>query len=109
MSRLGQLEFLVLLSVLRQHEEPYANRIRQDLEENAGRRITRGALYRTVDRLAEKGYLAWELEASQVPDRGGHPMRRLLLTERGVEAVKATRDMLDTFLEGALPVLDELG
>lgn len=109
MTRLGQLEFLVLLSVLRQHEEPYANRIRQDLEENAGRKITRGALYRTLDRLIEKGYLAWEMEASQVPERGGHPMRRLLLTEHGVEAVKATRDVLDTFLEGALPVLDELG
>ena len=109
MTRLGQLEFLVLLSVLRQHEKPYANRIRQDLEENAGRKITRGALYRTLDRLTEKGYLAWELEASQVPERGGHPMRRLLLTEHGVGAVKATRDVLDTFLEGALPVLDELG
>jgi DNA-binding PadR family transcriptional regulator len=109
MTKLGQLEFLVLLSVLRQHEEPFANRIRQDLEENAGRTITRGALYRTLDRLTEKGYLTWELEPSQVPDRGGHPMRRLFLSERGREAVRDTRDILDTFLEGALPALDELG
>ena len=109
MTKLGQLEFLVLLSVLRQHEEPYANRIRQDLKENAGRTITRGALYRTLDRLTEKGYLSWELEPSQIPERGGHPMRRLFLTERGGEAVRSTRDVLDSFLEGALPALDELG
>lgn len=109
MTKLGQLEFLVLLAVLRQNEEPYANRIRQDLEENAGRTITRGALYRTLDRLTEKGYLAWEMEASQVPERGGHPSRRLFLTERGIEAVKDTRDVLDVFLKGATPLLDDLG
>ena len=109
MTKLGQLEFLVLISVLRQHEEPYANRVRKDLEENGGRRMTRGALYRTLDRLTEKGFLAWELEPSQVPERGGHPMRRLFLTENGIEAVKDTRDLLDTVLRGATPLLDDLG
>ena len=109
MTRLGQLEFLVLLSVLRQDEEPYASRVRQDLQENAGRTLTRGALYRTLDRLTEKGYLSWELEPSQVPERGGHPMRRLFLTENGREAVRETRDVLDVFLKGATPLLDDLG
>jgi DNA-binding PadR family transcriptional regulator len=103
------LEFLVLLSVLRQHDGPYANRIRQDLEENAGRTLTRGALYRTLDRLTEKGYLSWELEPSQIPERGGHPMRRLFLTENGREAVRETRDVLDLFLKGTTPLLEDLG
>ena len=106
MTKLGQLEFLVLLSVLRQREEPYANRVREDLEENGGRTITRGALYRTLDRLTEKGFLRWEMEPSQTPERGGHPMRRLFLTERGVEAVRETRDVLDAFLRDAGPALD---
>ena len=109
MTKLGQLEFLVLLSVLRQHEEPYANRVRKDLKTNAGRTLTRGALYRTLDRLSEKGYLSWELEPSQIPERGGHPTRRLFLTERGREAVRDTRDMLDVFLKGATPMLEDLG
>jgi len=109
MTKLGQLEFLVLLSVLRQKDEPYANRVRQDLVENAGRSITRGALYRTLDRLTEKGLLAWELEPSQIPERGGHPMRRLHLTERGIEAVRETREVLDSFLEGLGPALDDVG
>ena len=109
MTKLGQLEFLVLISVLRQHDNPYANRVRRDLEENGGRSITRGALYRTLDRLTEKGYLAWEMEPSRVPERGGHPMRRLFLTETGIEVVKDTRDVLDVFLKGATPILDDLG
>ena len=86
----------------------YANRIRDDLEENAGRRVTRGALYRTLDRLAEKGLLLWELEPSDVPERGGHPMRRLTVTERGLMAVRRARDVLVTFFDGVGALLDEV-
>jgi DNA-binding PadR family transcriptional regulator len=107
MSRLGEFEFLVLLAVLRQGESPYANRVREDLEANAGRRVTRGALYRTIDRLVEKRLLAWELEPSEVPERGGHPMRRLQVTEEGLAAVREIRTVLATFLEGLEPVLGE--
>ena len=107
MSRLGEFEFLVLLAVLRQKEAPYANRVREDLEANAGRRVTRGALYRTIDRLVEKGLLAWELEPSEIPERGGHPMRRLLVTEDGLEAARETRAVLVTFLDGLEPTLGE--
>jgi DNA-binding PadR family transcriptional regulator len=98
---------LVMLSILRQKEAPYANRIREDLEQNAARPVTRGALYRTIDRLTEKGYLSWELEPSEVPERGGHPMRRLLVTAEGLGAVRQTRDVLFHFLDGLEPVLDE--
>lgn len=109
MAKLGQLEFLVLGSILRQRDEPYANRVRKDLEENAGRRITRGALYRTLDRLVEKGLLLWEMEPSQVPERGGHPMRRLLLTEAGLDAVRETREVLSAFLKDLGPPLEDPG
>ncbi len=107
MAKLGEFELLVLLSILRQGDDPYANRVREDLEENAGRSVTRGALYRTLDRLTTKGLLTWELEPSEVPERGGHPMRRLLVTPLGKEAVRETRDVLLGYLDGLGPVLDE--
>lgn len=107
MAKLGEFELLVLLSLLRQEKEPYANRVREDLEENAGRSVTRGALYRTIDRLTEKGFLEWEMEPSEVPERGGHPMRRLIVTEPGLEAVRETREVLATFFGGLDPVLGE--
>jgi DNA-binding PadR family transcriptional regulator len=107
MPKLGEFELLVLLSILRHDDAPYANRVRDDLEENAGRSVTRGALYRTIDRLTVKGLLAWELEPSEVPERGGHPMRRLLVTDAGLAAVRDAREVLRTFFGGLGPVLDE--
>jgi len=107
MSKLGEFELLVLLSILRQDEAPYANRVKVDLEENAARKVTRGALYRTIDRLTEKGYLAWELEPSDVPARGGHPRRRLQVTAEGVAAARQARDVLVTFFEGLDPLREK--
>jgi len=107
MQKLGEFELLVLLSILRQEEEAFANRVREDLLENAGRRVTRGALYRTLDRLTEKGLLKWELEPSGAPERGGHPMRRLRVTDRGLDAVREARNVLVTYFEGVGALLDE--
>ncbi len=98
MAKLGEFELLVLLSILRQADAPFANRVRGDLEEHAGRRVTRGALYRTIDRLTDKGFLTWELDPTEVPARGGNPMRRLTVTDSGMEAVRSTHDVLTTFL-----------
>ena len=103
MPKLGEFELLVLLSILRQADSPYANRVREDLEENTDRRVSRGALYRTLDRLTQKGFLAWELEPSEIPERGGHPMRRLQVTEAGLQEARSTRDILVTFFDGLEP------
>ena len=78
----------------------YANRVREDLERTSERRVTRGALYRTLDRLEEKGLVRWELEPSQVPERGGHPMRRLQVTATGLAAARAQQAVLQRFFAG---------
>ena len=104
MAKVGEFELLVLLAILRQSAEPYANRVRDDLESNAYRVVTRGALYRTLDRLATKGLIEWELEPSGKPERGGHPMRRLSVTETGLETARSSHDMLMRFFEGLGPV-----
>lgn len=108
MAKVGEFELLVLLAILRQAEEPYANRVREDLEANASRRVTRGALYRTLDRLANKGLVEWEIEPSATPERGGHPMRRLLVTEKGVQVARDSRAVFLRFFEG-LDVLETTG
>jgi len=107
MNKVGEFELLVLLSILRQEDGAYANRVREDLDLNAGRRVTRGALYRTLDRLTEKGFLEWDLEPSETPERGGHPMRRLRVTGEGLGAVRQARDVLVSFFDGVEAVLDE--
>jgi DNA-binding PadR family transcriptional regulator len=105
MAKVGEFELLVLLAILRQSAEPYANRVRDDLEVNADRRVTRGALYRTLDRLAKKGLIEWEVEPSAAPERGGHPMRRLTVTEEGRESARQSREVLLRFFEGLGPAV----
>lgn len=104
MGRIREFELLVLLSILRQRETPYANQIRRDLAENAGRSVTRGALYSTLDALAGKGLIEWEIGPSEIPARGGHPMRQLRITESGLEGVRTSREVLTRFFD----VLDAL-
>lgn len=100
MVKLGEFELLVILSILRNPGAPYANRVRDDLEQHAHRKVTRGALYRTIDRLQAKGFVRWELVATQVPERGGHPMRRLEVTPAGMAAARQQKLVLDRFFEG---------
>src|SRR5688500_19681164 len=53
---LGELEQIVLLAVLRLGEDAYGVPIRSEIERRTGRSLTVGALYRTLDRLENKGY-----------------------------------------------------
>ena len=55
---LGELEQIVLLAVLRLGEDAYGVPIRLEIERRTGRSLTVGALYRTLDRLEAKGYVA---------------------------------------------------
>ncbi len=106
MAKMGEFELLVLLAILRQAEEPYANRVRWDLEQNAGRKVTRGALYRTLARLEAKRLISWEIEPSGVPERGGHPMRRLRVSAEGLSAARASRTTLLRFFAALGPMMD---
>lgn len=106
MPKIGEFELFVALAILRQGEAAYANRVRDDLEANSGRSVTRGALYRTLERLREKGFVEWEIEPSGTPERGGHPSRRLYLTDPGMEAVKRSRETLLDFMEPLSPLFE---
>ncbi len=96
---LGEYEHLVLLSVARLGRDAFASRIREEIAAVSGRRGTRGALYRTLDRLEGKGYLSWETEAAG-SERGGLPRRRFAVTPAGINALRACRSMLETLWTG---------
>lgn len=84
---LGEFEHLVLLAVLRHADGVFGSRIGRELEERAKRRVSRGALYATLDRLEQKGFLSWTTEAAG-PDRGGHPRRLFAVTRTGRAAIR---------------------
>ena len=98
---IGEFEQMILLALLQCGGEPYAPNIRRVLEERADRPVSRGALYRTLDRLCGKGYLEWQLEdSSPIPERGGHPMRRFRMTEGGRGALRSSRRALMSLWDG---------
>ena len=90
---LGEFEHMVLLAILQLRDCAYGPAISAELERAAGRTVSRGALYSSLGRLEEKGFLRWELE-EPTADRGGHTKRRFQLTKQGLAAVRSYRAAL---------------
>lgn len=102
----GEFEQMVLLAILRLGDDAFGLTVRRELEERAGRSVSRGALYRTLDRLGDKGYIVWEVEAP-TPDRGGHSRRRFSVTPVGMTALQLSRNALFRLWEGLDPHFEE--
>jgi PadR family transcriptional regulator PadR len=96
---LGEFEHLVLLAILRHSDGVFGSAIGRELEDRAGRRVSRGALYSTLDRLERKGYIGWTIEEAG-PDRGGHPRRRFVLTRAGRATLREYRRAVQNLLVG---------
>ena len=104
---IGEFEQMVLLAILQSADEAYAPNIRIVLKDRAGRSVSRGALYRTFDRLAAKGLLAWDAEDSNpIPERGGAPMRCFRVTPEGRKALRSSREALLNLWDGIEPELE---
>jgi len=95
---------MVLLAILRLGDDAHALAILRELDERAGRRVSRGALYKTLDRMESKEYVRWTQEDS-TPERGGHPRRLFRVSPAGVELLRLSRDALHRLWSGLDPVL----
>jgi PadR family transcriptional regulator PadR len=99
---LGEFEQLVLLAVMRLEGEAYAVPIRQEIENRTSRTVARGALYVTLDRLEEKGYLkSWLADATA--ERGGRAKRFYEVKPAGAKALEYSWAALRSMWEGLEP------
>ena len=96
---LGEFEQLLLLAVLRLGSEAFGLDIARELETRAGRSVSRGALYTSLDRLEDKGLVRWRV-APGTPARNGLPRRVYLVTPAGIAALRASRDTLRRMWRG---------
>jgi DNA-binding PadR family transcriptional regulator len=103
---LGEFEHLLLLTVLRLGSAAHGVDIARELEERAGRRVSRGALYTSLDRLENKGLLRWKVVAG-TPARDGIPRRLYTVTPAGLTALRASREVLRRMWQGLDNVLKE--
>jgi DNA-binding PadR family transcriptional regulator len=100
---LGQFEQVVLTAILALNDNAYGVTIHAKVEELARpRKITRGAVYATLDRMEDKGLIAsWMSEPT--PERGGRSRRHYRLEKTGQQALKESartaRRLIDTIAE----------
>ncbi len=103
---LGEFEQMVLLAMLQKGEQAFALAIIHELDQRAERRVDRGALYKTLDRMEAKGLVSWTVEPA-TPERGGHRRRLFEVTPAGIQALKASRRALFNLWDGLDSVLGD--
>ncbi len=104
---LGEFEHIVLLAVLRIGDGAYAIPIRREIEKRTRRRVARGAVYITLERLEGKGYLeSWF--SDPVPERGGRSRRYYKVRPAGVHALRDSWVALRKMWEGLEPKVGEV-
>jgi len=96
---LGEFEQQVLLVIVRMGDDAFGPEIGRELERRAGRRVSRGALYTTFDRLEEKGLVRWRTIPG-TEARDGLPRRLYSVTGAGVTALRAARDVVRKLWDG---------
>ena len=90
---LGEFEQMVLLAILQGGEDANAFQVRKELEGSAGRTVTKGAFYTTLDRLERKKYLTWTMRVAE-QGRGGMPQRHFNVAPAGIRELRKSRDAL---------------
>jgi DNA-binding PadR family transcriptional regulator len=102
---LGEFEQMLLLAVLRLRDDAYGARLMEELEATVGRRVSRGSVYVTLDRLEEKGWLASEMSDPR-SERGGRPRRVVAVTPEGLQQLKRSREALLALWNGLEEAFD---
>jgi DNA-binding PadR family transcriptional regulator len=102
---LGEFEVLVLLAILRLRTDAYGMAVRREIEDRAGRKASIGALYITLDRMEEKGFIQSEM-GEATPERGGRAKRFFSVNPSGIEALKKSLGEVRTMAAGLFPVAE---
>lgn len=83
----------MLAAVLRLGDGGYGAAILMEIQAQTGRRVSRGSLYVTLDRLEQRRLIKIRV-GDRAPERGGRPRRYVRVTRNGLEAVRDVREAL---------------
>ena len=100
---LGEFELYIMAALARLGDEAYGMTIRREIEERSGRAVAIGAVYATLARLADKGYVTFRISDPR-PVQGGRARKHVLLTVSGRRALSQSTTMLTRMLPGLAPV-----
>ena len=95
MKVLSRADELVLLSVWRLQDDAYGVSIRKLIIESTGHDWSVGAIYDSLERLTNGGYLV-AFQSDPTPERGGRRKRYFRLTREGLVALRKTKAVHDS-------------
>src|SRR5579871_3722066 len=104
---LGNLELMVLLSLIRIGDNAYGVPISLEIEARTGRDVALGSVYAALDRLEKKGFVTSSL-GEPTPERGGRAKRYFQITARGVREVRDAQRMLTNMWKNLVVLQGEL-
>lgn len=96
---LAEFELYVMMAIARLGDDAYGASVRREIEERTGRPVSVGALYATLGRLGDKGYLDFEEVEPQAGERG-RARKYCLLTDAGRAAMDHSMVMMRRMMEG---------
>jgi len=102
---LAEFEMYVMLATARLGDEAYGARIRDEIEDRAGRPVSIGALYATLHRLENKGLLR-STEADPEPGQRGRARKYCALTDTGRTALRHSTEKMALMMDGVDAVLE---
>lgn len=97
---LGEFEHLVLVAIVQLREEAYGVTIRRLIEERAERTVSFGAVYSTLRRLRNKGFVDMLGVDHSSDPQGGRPRQVVRITASGRETLQAARRRMGRMYEG---------
>jgi DNA-binding PadR family transcriptional regulator len=101
---LGTFEQAVLLAVLRLGEDAYGRAILRQVQVSLARDVAAGAIYTTLDRLEQRGFVASKL-APGTAIRGGRARRYYMIAAAGNRELADAQKTLAKMWQGVkLPV-----
>jgi len=90
---LGEFEQVLLLACVRVGEDAYGVRIRDEIHTCTGRDVSLGAIYKTLGRLEDKGFVVSRVGAP-TPVRGGRRTRCYAVSAAGRRALRDSLSVL---------------
>ncbi len=86
---IGEFEQLVLLALVRQGADAYGVSVCRDLVDRTGRDVSLAAVYKTLERLQDKGYVASRI-GEPTAERGGRRKKHYRMLAPGQRALKSS-------------------
>jgi DNA-binding PadR family transcriptional regulator len=94
---LGDLEKYILMAILNQNNNAYGTEIRRDIKERTYKDVSVGALYTTLERLQEKGFIESTI-AEGTAERGGRARKYFRVSTLGQPTLKQSLEAIEQML-----------